>query len=107
MMNKFIFVLVLCFFTQILNAQQRSKYLTKQQALANIDWYLHKIEEIHPSLYRYTSKFVVNSVLDSIRTRCLKPPQDSVLIDFFLTKLTRCDTGCIENRFRRLLPENR
>ena len=48
-------------------AQQKMLFLTTEQALEEIDWYIQMIEKEHPHPYHYTSKKSVDSALNVLR----------------------------------------
>lgn len=83
-------VLLLVVIINTINAQLRH-YISKEQALYDIERYIHILDSIHPSLYYYTPRHVVDSVLDEIRNMCIAHLGDSVRADFLCSKLARCN----------------
>lgn len=86
-------LILYCFFVLAvqISMAQTSRLITKNQAFFSIDWCLRMLDSIHPNMYYYTSKQVVDSVIDKIKNKCLLQPGDSIDVDWFLAELTRCN----------------
>ena len=61
-------------------------FLTKEQALEEIDWYIKTIEKEHPDPYHYTNKESVDSVLNALRIEC--NAKDSIISQDFIMDLS-------------------
>ena len=66
---------------------QKPQAITKEQAVADMDWYLDKVAELHPDMYRLTPKPVVDSLFDALKQKFLAQPGDSIPVDRFVNEL--------------------
>lgn len=73
MKNIIYTVIVVCLFFDA-NAQ----LITKEQALSDVKWCRHMLESLHPSLYRYTPRNVVDSIFNEIERMCRETLPDSI-----------------------------
>lgn len=70
---------------------QTSPSITKEQALACVDWCLNMLDSIHPAMYYYTPKQVVDSVFDELKRKIISQPGDCADKKWLLAELTRCN----------------
>ncbi len=85
MMKNIIYtVIVVC-----LSFHADAQSITKEQALSDVKWCRHMLESLHPSLYRYTAKNVVDSIFNDIERRCREALPDSINACYIPTVLAQ------------------
>ena len=63
---------------------QKPQAITKEQAVADVDWYLDKVAELHPDMYSLTPKSTVDSLFNVLKQKFLAQPGDSIAVDWFV-----------------------
>ncbi len=73
MKNIICTIIVVCSFFHV-----EAQLITKEQALVDVKWYRDMLKFLHPSLYRYTPRNVVDSTFDELERMCRETLPDSI-----------------------------
>lgn len=66
-------VITVCLFFNV-----EAQLITKEQALSDVKWCRSMLNSLHPSLYRYTSRSIVDSTFNEIERMCKETLPDSI-----------------------------
>lgn len=83
-MKRIAIVLFILMLQSNLLMAQKPQAITKEQAVADVDWYLGKVAELHPGMYHLTPKPVVDSLFHVLKQKFLAQPGDSIDVDWFV-----------------------